>query len=186
MLDSVKSLQQTLETVSNDSLLKESFDTAGKILTNTLLNNKKILVAGNGGSAAEAQHFVAEIVGRFKTERSGYSAITLSADTSIITAISNDYGYENVFGRQIEALGEQDDVLLILSTSGNSPNIIEALKVAKKNKIRTIALLGNDGGLARNLSDIDVTVPSTDTTRIQEVHLLLIHAWCEIIDKHLS
>lgn len=178
-------MQTVLNSLSKDTSIVNSFESAGKILANALLHKKKILIAGNGGSAAEAQHFAAEIVGRYKKERQGYPAISLNSDISIMTAVSNDYGFEKVFSRQIEALGEEGDVLITLSTSGNSSNIISAIKAAKKTNLKTIALSGKGGGLTRNLSDIDIIIPSNDTARIQEIHLLLIHAWCEIIDENV-
>ncbi len=154
----------------------------GKTTVDALKNGKKILIAGNGGSAADAQHFAAELAGRFVKERKGLPSIALTTNTSNITAIGNDYGYDVVFSRQLEALGQAGDIFFGISTSGNSKNIIEAMKTAKKNNITTIALLGNDGGTIKNISDISLIIPSHNTARIQECHIMVIHIICKMID----
>lgn len=145
----------------------------------------KVLVAGNGGSAADAQHFVTEFVGRYKKERKGLPAIALTTDTSILTAWSNDYSFDTVFSRQIEALGKPGDIFFGISTSGNSKNIIEGVKKAKELDINTICLLGKDGGTLKNLADISIIVPSDNTPRVQEAHIMLIHIICEEVEKQL-
>jgi D-sedoheptulose 7-phosphate isomerase len=141
------------------------------------------LIAGNGGSAADAQHFAGEIVGRFKKERKGYPAIALTTDASIITSWANDYDFNTIFSRQIEALGKEGDVFLGISTSGNSKNIIEAVKKAKEMGIFCICLLGKDGGELKNLTDLSIIIPSDNTPRIQECHIMIIHIICEELEK---
>ncbi|MDR2506990.1 MAG: phosphoheptose isomerase [Candidatus Accumulibacter sp.] len=158
---------------------------AAECFAAALINNGKILACGNGGSAADAQHFAAELVGRFEQERHGLAAIALSTDTSILTAIANDYSYNAVFARQISALSQSGDVLLAISTSGNSPNILEAIHAAHENELSVVALTGRDGGKAGKIlrdSDIHICVPSERTARIQEIHLLSIHCLCDAID----
>ena len=150
-----------------------------------LLGNGKILACGNGGSAADAQHFVAELVGRFEMERQGLAAIALTTDSSILTAVSNDYGYKAIFDKQVRALGQPGDVLLAISTSGNSSNVIEAIHAAHDNDLRVVALTGKGGGEIAELlrdTDIHICVPSDRTARIQEVHGLTIHCLCDGID----
>ena len=150
-----------------------------------LLGNGKILACGNGGSAADAQHFVAELVGRFEMERQGLAAIALTTDSSILTAVSNDYGYKAIFDKQVRALGQPGDVLLAISTSGNSSNVIEAIHAAHDNDLRVVALTGKGGGEIAELlrdTDIHICVPSDRTARIQEVHVLTIHCLCDGID----
>lgn len=151
----------------------------------SLVGNGKILACGNGGSAADAQHFAAELVGRFEMERHGLAAIALTTDTSIMTAVANDYGFKAIFERQVRALGEPGDVLLAISTSGNSPNVIEAIQAAHDNDLRIVALTGKGGGQIGEMlrdSDIHICVPSDRTARIQEVHLLTLHCLCDGID----
>ena len=158
---------------------------AAEMMVGALVNNGKILACGNGGSAADAQHFAAELVGRFEMERQGLAAVALSTDSSIMTAVANDYGYKTVFERQVRALGQPGDVLLAISTSGNSPSIIEAIRAAHDNDLHVVALTGKGGGeIGQILSDSDVhiCVPSDRTARIQEVHLLAIHCLCDGID----
>ncbi|MEI8355854.1 MAG: D-sedoheptulose 7-phosphate isomerase [Deltaproteobacteria bacterium] len=156
-----------------------------EVLVDALRGGNKLLLMGNGGSAADAQHFAAEIVGRFRMERRGLPAISLSTDTSILTAIGNDYGFEVIFSRQVEALAEEGDVVIGLSTSGSSENVFTALSLAHEMGCRTIALLGRDGGSIKNIVDIDLTVPSQDTPRIQEGHITIIHVLCDLIEKGL-
>ncbi|EEO25007.1 MULTISPECIES: D-sedoheptulose 7-phosphate isomerase [Helicobacter] len=159
---------------------------SAKTITKALQDNKKILICGNGGSAADSQHFAAELTGRYKRERKGLRAIALSTDTSALTAIGNDYGYNHVFSRQVEALAMQGDVVIGISTSGNSQNIINALEVANKIGCITLSLSGRDGGLIKNLCDYSIIAPSDDTPRIQEIHILCIHILCELIEKSFA
>ena len=158
---------------------------AVEIMVGCLVGNGKVLACGNGGSAADAQHFAAELVGRFEMERQGLAAIALTTDTSIITAVSNDYGFKAIFERQVRALGQPGDVLLAISTSGNSPNVIDAIEAAHDNDLRVVALTGKGGGQIGEMlrdSDIHICVPSDRTARIQEVHLLTLHCLCDGID----
>lgn len=176
----ITAAQKALETLS--PILLES----AQAITKALRENKNVLICGNGGSAADSQHFAAELTGRYKRERQGLRAIALSTDTSALTAIGNDYGYEYVFSRQVEALAEQGDVVIGISTSGNSDNIIKALEVANKIGCLTISMSGKDGGLIKNLCDYSIIAPSHDTPRIQEIHILCIHILCELIEREFA
>lgn len=155
------------------------------LLQKALGNGKKLLVMGNGGSAADAQHFAAEIIGRFKMERPALPAIALTTDTSVLTAIGNDYGFDTVFSRQVEGLGAAGDVVVGISTSGNSTNVLAALLKARELGCSTIALLGRDGGTIKSAADISIIVPSNDTPRIQEAHITVIHIICDLLEKSL-
>jgi D-sedoheptulose 7-phosphate isomerase len=148
-------------------------------------NGKKILLAGNGGSAADAQHIAAELVGRYGFDRPSIPSIALTTDTSSLTAIGNDYGYDKVFSRQLEGLGSKGDLFIGISTSGNSENIINAFKSAKEKSIATLALVGRGGGKMAQMADYSITVPSDSTPRIQESHILIGHILCDIIEKEL-
>ena len=166
-------------------MLAAPISEAANAMVGCLLGNGKILACGNGGSAADAQHFAAELVGRFEMERQGLAAIALTTDSSIMTAVANDYGYKVGFERQVRALGHPGDILLAISTSGNSASIIEAIHAAHDNDLRVVALTGKGGGEIAELlrdSDIHICVPSERTARIQEVHLLTIHCLCDGID----
>ncbi|WP_211245386.1 D-sedoheptulose 7-phosphate isomerase [Sulfurihydrogenibium subterraneum] len=158
----------------------------GLLIAKRLKLGKKVLICGNGGSAADSQHFAAEIVGRFEKERKGYPAIALTTDTSALTAIGNDYGFDKIFSRQVEALGEKGDILIGISTSGNSKNVIQAVEVAKQIGMFTVGFLGKDGGKLKDLVDKAFIVKSDNTARIQEVHLTLEHSICKVIDMYLS
>ena len=139
-------------------------------------------ICGNGGSAADAQHFAAELTGRFERERRAWPAVALTTDTSALTAIGNDYGFDHVFSRQLEALGRPGDLLIAISTSGNSRNVLQAVAHAKANGIATIGLLGRDGGQLAREVDHALVIPSERTARIQEMHILILHIWCEMLD----
>jgi len=159
---------------------------AGEALAAALKSGRKALACGNGGSAADSQHFAAELVGRFERERPGLPAIALTTDTSALTAIANDYDFDRVFSKQVEALGQPGDVLLAISTSGNSRNVIEAMKVAQARGLAVIALTGRDGGTLGRMAgprDFHVNVAHPRTMRIQEIHLLVIHCLCEVVDN---
>ena len=158
---------------------------AAESMVAALRGGGKILVCGNGGSAADAQHFAAELVGRFERERRAIAAVALTADTSILTAIANDDGYARVFARQVEALGRAGDVLLGISTSGGSANVVEAQAAAKAAGLTTVALTGRDGGVLGAAADIHINVPSPSTARVQEVHRTLLHAICELVEREL-
>jgi D-sedoheptulose 7-phosphate isomerase len=159
---------------------------AGEALALALKNGNKVLSCGNGGSAADAQHFAAEMVGRFERERAGLPGIALTTDTSALTAIANDYGFDRVFSRQVEALGQAGDFLLAISTSGNSNNVIEAIKAAQARNLAVIALTGRDGGAMGKMllpRDFHLNVAHPRTMRVQEIHLLAIHCLCEVVDN---
>jgi D-sedoheptulose 7-phosphate isomerase len=143
----------------------------------------RLLVFGNGGSAADAQHLAAELVGRFQRERAAMAAVALTADTSVLTSLGNDYGYDRVFARQIEALGRPGDVALGITTSGGSPNVVAALETAAARGLRTVALTGRDGGAAGARAEIHLNVPSASAARTQEVHRTIIHALCELLEE---
>lgn len=161
----------------------EKIEEIANIIVNALNEGKKILVAGNGGSAADAQHFAGEIVGRFEMERNGLPALSLCVDPTVISAISNDYGFENVYSRQVEALGEKGDVFLAISTSGNSENCYNATLSANKNGLISIGLLGGTGGKISKESMHSMIVPSSCTARVQEVHTFTIHILCKLIEN---
>lgn len=162
-----------------------------QLCNEAILRGNKILLAGNGGSAADAQHIAAEFVGRFVKERRSLPAIAFTVDTSALTAISNDYGFENVYARQIEGLGTEGDVFIGLSTSGNSPNIVKAVEAAQRKGLKIIILSGKNGGVlsqrdayGKGMGDVEIIVPSDITARIQEMHILIGHILCEYIDVH--
>jgi D-sedoheptulose 7-phosphate isomerase len=169
-----------------DDRLVEAIGRAAEAVTSTLKKGGKVLIFGNGGSAADSQHFAAELVGRFQKERRALAAVALSTDTSLLTAVSNDYSFEKVFQRQIEALGRRGDLAFALSTSGDSPNVLAAVSSAKKMKIRTVGLTGEKGGRLAKAADICVRVPAGTTARVQEIHILIIHAICALIEEALS
>lgn len=171
------------ETLCESATLRSELALAAAACTRCLRAGGKILLAGNGGSAADAQHIAAELVGRFGFDRPGLAAIALTVDTSILTALANDYGYEAVFARQVQALGAAGDVLIGYSTSGRSPNILRALAEARTRGMATIGLCGEDGAGMRALCDHLLCVPSRATPRIQEAHLLLGHTLCELVER---
>lgn len=168
------------------SMLEPVIEQAGELIVNTLKAGNKILLFGNGGSAGDAQHIAAELTGRYKTERRGLPAIALTTDTSALTAIGNDYGYDRIFDRQVEALGNEGDLLIGISTSGNSRNVLRALAYGKDNGMNTIGLAGKGGGDMRPLCDINIIIPSKDTARIQEMHIMIGHILCGIVDSAIS
>ena len=183
--------QQIRESIDTKKRLLESDEVldsiykATKLIIDAYKNGNKTLIAGNGGSAADAQHIAAEFVSRFYFDREALASIALTTDTSILTAIGNDYGFDRVFARQIEANGLKGDIFIAISTSGNSKNIIEAIKVAKAKNLYTVALTGMSGGKIANMCDITIKVPSSSTPRIQESHILIGHIMCEIVEKQL-
>ena len=170
------------------SVLAPVISQAVELMFTALSNGNKILACGNGGSAADCQHFAAELVGRFERERLPLPALALTTDTSILTAIGNDYSYKEIFSKQVQAFGQPGDVLLALSTSGNSANVIAAIEVALEREMRIVALTGKGGGAMGKLlteADVHICVPHARTTRVQEVHLLTIHCLCDGIDVAL-
>jgi len=166
--------------------LSDSIESIAKLAIDSIKSNGKIILFGNGGSAADAQHIAAELVGRYKSNRKGLAAIALTTDTSALTAISNDFGYENVFKRQLEALLNKDDLVIGISTSGNSANIINALEYAKNLNAKVIGFSGAQGGKMNDICHTNLVIPSNDTPRIQEMHILVGHIICAIIDEEFS
>ncbi len=153
----------------------------------TISSGNKILLCGNGGSAADAQHIAAELVGRFKKERPSMGAIALTVDTSVLTALGNDYGFENIFSRQVEGLGRKGDLLIGISTSGNSPNVLNAMRKARDVGMKTAGLTGsNENAQLRSVSDVLVAVPTNDTPRIQEAHILIGHVMCDYVETNVK
>ncbi len=159
---------------------------AAEAIVTSLRRGGKVLVFGNGGSAADAAHAAAEFVGRFRRERRGYAAVALTADPSVLTSIANDYGYDRVFARQVEALGQPGDIAFAISTSGESVNAVRALETARAQQLTTIALTGRDGGAAGRLADVHINVPSEATPRVQEVHRTLLHVICDLVESELA
>ena len=171
--------------ILEDKVIQKLIKEAAAVCCKSLRKGNKIIFAGNGGSAADAQHLAGELINRFGFERPGLAAIAITTDTSILTSISNDYGFDNLFARQIEAIGKKGDVLISLSTSGNSANILQGIKEAKKAGIVTIGLTGKSGGKMKNLCDLILRVPSGDTPRIQEAHILIGHIICSSVENTL-
>lgn len=176
ILESIEIKQKVLE-------LAPQIEESAKTIIDALKQGKKILVCGNGGSAADAQHFTAELVGRFEKERQPLPSIALNTNVSTLTAIGNDYGYDELFARQVEAFGQEGDVLVGISTSGKSANILKAIDNAIERKIRVITLGGKDGGTMKQKKGTHIIVPSNTTSRIQESHIMIIHIWCKLIDE---
>jgi D-sedoheptulose 7-phosphate isomerase len=172
----LKTAQSTLNYIT------KPLEIAANLCIESLKNGGKILIFGNGGSAADAQHIAAELVGRYKVERKGLSAIALTTDTSALTSIGNDYGYNHVFDRQVEALANEGDVAIGISTGGSSGNVISALRLAKEMGCKTIGFSGRDGGQMNTLCDVNLVVPADDTPRIQEMHIVIGHTICHLID----
>jgi len=171
--------------LQNLKTIESALNGVGDMLLQCLLCGRKLMVCGNGGSASDAQHFAAEIVGRFEQERRAYPAVALSTDTSILTAVGNDYGYDEVFARQVDGLGRPGDVLIGISTSGESKNVIRAVKRGKIKGLKTVGLLGRDGGALNRLVDRAIVVDSTTTARIQETHIFILHYWAWQIERGL-
>ena len=177
---SLKEHLQSLHALMETKLAE--IEAAGEIICQTLKSGHKILICGNGGSAADAQHIAAELVGRYEQQRRAFPAIALTTDTSSLTALSNDYGYEQVFSRQVQALAEPGDALIAISTSGKSPNVIRAVEKAKELGCKTIALTGADAEPLISICDLSVSVPSGRTSRVQEAHITIGHLWCDMVD----
>ena len=180
--ESIENHRKVIDNLTNQS--DEIFEIIN-IAKHTLSNQNKILFCGNGGSAADSQHLAAEFTGRFISKKQPLPAIALTTDTSAITAIGNDYGFENIFSRQVEALGNKGDILVVISTSGNSRNLINACISAKKKDIKVLGLLGRNGGELLNHVDQDITIKNNRTCRIQEMHSIIIHIICELFEKNL-
>ena len=180
-----KALTEHRAVINELSELENEIKRIVEICVKSLSRGKTIFWAGNGGSASDAQHLAAELVGRFEKDRPAIASIALTTDTSILTAVGNDYGFESVFSRQIEALGRQGDVLVAISTSGNSPNIVKAAQAAKERGVVTIGLLGKTGGVLQDSVDHALVVPSNNTARIQEAHILIGHILCQLVEESL-
>jgi len=171
-----------------EAILRSQIDSIlgiAKLMIDCLRKDGKVIVFGNGGSASDSQHIAAELVGRFKKDRSALAGIALTTNTSILTSLANDYGYDVVFSRQIEALGKKNDIVLGISTSGKAKNVVLGIKQAKKMGIKTVALSGGDGGEIAKLADVSLVVPSKITARIQEAHITIAHIICEMIEQEL-
>ncbi|HDZ56595.1 MAG TPA: phosphoheptose isomerase [Pseudomonas xinjiangensis] len=180
--DSIETKTRAME------VLGPSIEQASQLMVNSLLNEGKLLSCGNGGSAGDAQHFSSELLNRFERERPSLPAIALTTDSSTLTSIANDYSYDEIFSKQIRALGQPGDVLLAISTSGNSGNVLQAIQAAHDRDMLVVALTGRDGGAMASLllpEDVEIRVPARSTARIQEVHLLAIHCLCDLIDRQL-
>lgn len=180
--ESIATKQTSVEAIS------EAIAAAGALMSQALLDDGKILSCGNGGSAGDAQHFSSELLNRFEMERPGLPAMALTTDSSTLTSISNDYAYEEIFSKQVRALGRSPDILLAISTSGNSENVCRAIVAAHERGMKVVALTGRDGGKMADLygdDDVEIRVPATRTARIQEVHLVVIHSLCDLIDSTL-
>ena len=176
---------ETKKKILENAALIDVIEDVATRCVNVYKNNRKTILAGNGGSAADAQHIAAELVGRYGFDRPSLPSLALTTDTSNLTAIGNDYGYDKVFSRQLEGMGQEGDLFIGISTSGNSVNIINAFLSAKAKGITTVALTGRDGGKMAEMADIAIIIPSNDTPRIQESHILIGHILCDIIEKEI-
>ena len=179
--------REHLQVISDlPDLYTDAILNAGALIANSLKRGGTLFWCGNGGSAADSQHLAAELVGRFKKDRKALRSIALTTDTSVLTCVANDYSYEDIFSRQLEALARSGDVLIAISTSGNSENILRALIAAEELGVKTIALLGKDGGQAKIIADQAIVIPSDSTARIQEAHILIGHILCDLIEQELG
>ena len=181
-----KAINGSIETLQALKRIELQIEHAAKAIEQCLLSGNKLLVCGNGGSAADAGHFATELVVRFAKERRAYPAICLTSDGGLLTAAGNDYGFDEIFARQVAAFGLKGDLLIVLTTSGKSKNVRRALQEAKSRKVKTIAFLGRDGGSSIGIADVDLLVASDSTARIQEAHKLLLHVLCETVESRLS
>jgi D-sedoheptulose 7-phosphate isomerase len=181
-----RAIRDSTRTVESLKQLQAQVAKASELIEQCLRGGKKLLVCGNGGSAADAAHFATELVVRFAKDRRAYPAICLASDGGVLTAAGNDYGFDEIFARQVAAFGQPGDMLICLTTSGKSKNVVRALQEAKARKLKTIALLGRDGGSTTGIADVDLLVASDSTARIQEAHQLLLHVLCEIIESRLT
>ena len=177
---------QTKIIIDKSKILESEIIIASQIILKSLKKGGKVIVMGNGGSAADAQHFVAEFVGRYKSEREPLAAIALTTDTSILTAVGNDYSFDEIFSRQCKAILKPEDIILAISTSGNSKNIVQGIKYSKNKSAIIIGLTGKTGGKMKNYCDVILKVPSTDTPKIQEIHRIILHIICEIIEESIN
>lgn len=184
----VETLRSTarLHAALADGPVAADIERAGALLVEVVGGGGQVLAFGNGGSAADAQHFVAELVGRFERTRRGWPAVALTVDTAVLTSVGNDFGFDAVFARQVEALGRPGDLAIGITTSGRSPNVVRGLETAKARGLRTIALTGGDGGAAGCLAEVHVNVPETVTARVQEAHITVLHLWCALVDREVE
>ncbi len=181
-----RNLAEHQEVLAQLHMLEGSIQQTAVLMVDALKNGKTIFWCGNGGSASDAQHLAGELIGRFKEDRKPLKSISLNADSAVMTCIVNDYGYEHIFSRQVEALGEEGDILVGISTSGQSANVNHALNTAKNKKMHTIGLLGKGGGQASEIVDHAIIIPSQSTARIQEMHITIGHILCELIEEGLG
>ena len=179
-------INSSIEEIRKSTSLVDFINASISEIVKSIQSGHKLIIFGNGGSAADAQHIAAELIGRYKIERKSIPAISLTTDSSILTSLSNDYSFDDVFSRQCESLVNQGDVVLGISTSGNSTNVLEGLKTSKSKGAVTIGLLGNDGGKINDIVDISITIDSKNTARIQEIHRIFYHIICELVEKELS
>jgi len=187
MIEIIKSeLNLHNEVSSKMEQLSSSIESIAELTIESLKSNGKIILFGNGGSAADAQHIAAELVGRYKTSRKGLAAIALTTDSSVLTSIGNDFGYENIFKRQLEALLNKNDLVIGISTSGNSSNVTNALEYAKNYGAKVVGFSGGDGGAMNKICNINLIIPSNDTPRIQEMHIFIGHTLCHLVDINFS
>jgi len=183
--DQIKKSYETKQTIYENEELLNKIQKVSELCVSLYNGKNKTILAGNGGSAADAQHIAAEMVGRYGFDRPSLPSLALTTDTSALTAIGNDYGYDMIFSRQLEGMGQDGDLFIGISTSGNSKNIVKAFEVAKRKNITTVALTGRDGGEMAKIADIALIVPSDSTPRIQESHILIGHIICDIIEKEI-
>jgi len=179
-------ISESARIINNSVTLSGNIEKSILEITKTLRNGKKIVLFGNGGSAADAQHIAAELIGRFKLKRDSLPAISLTTDSSVITSIANDFSFDEIFSRQCESLVSNGDTVIGISTSGNSKNVFNGLKVSKSIGATTIGLLGNDGGIIKNIVDIPITVESSSTSNIQEAHRVIYHIICQIVESEMK
>ena len=182
----IQIFEQSVDTIKKSTSLTSDINNAINLITDSIKNGNKLIIFGNGGSAADAQHIAAELIGRFKLERKSFPAIALTTDSSILTSLGNDYSYDVIFSRQCESLVLKNDVVIGISTSGNSKNVELGMVTARKIGAKTIGLLGNNGGIIKSVSDIAIIVNSDDTANIQESHRVIYHIICNLIEKQLS
>ena len=179
-------LNEHLELFTSLVNISEEVEEISEAIYRVIEGNNKVMICGNGGSAADSQHFASELTGRFIKDRKPLPAFALTTDSSALTCIGNDYSFDHIFSRQVEALGNKGDCLIGISTSGNSANVLKAFQIAKEKNIKTISLLGNDGGQLKALSDLAIVIPSKSTARIQEAHILIYHTICGSIEEKLG
>jgi len=182
----LNSFDESIQVISDSKKLIDEIQSVTDLIINCFSNGNKVVIFGNGGSAADSQHFAAEFIGRFLLERKSLPAISLTTDSSILTAIGNDYSFNDIFSRQCESLVKENDIVIGISTSGKSKNVINGLIESKKNNAQTVGILGCNGGDIKNLVDYPLVVPSNNTPRIQESHKVILHIICELVEKHFA